>query len=77
MTSIPVAICRISRNKFNQHYLQNKKPFSGIFIAFLNSTANMKDFEEENEFSSLSMSEIIDSEKGGYLNALLQNTFRQ
>ena len=36
-------------------------------------------FKKEGESSSLSISEIIDSKRGGYLNALktlLQNSFR-
>ena len=36
-------------------------------------------FEKKGEFSCLSISEIIDSKRGGYLNAwkaLLQNSFR-
>ena len=36
-------------------------------------------FKKKGEFSSLSISEIIDSKRGGYLNAwkaLLQNSFR-
>ena len=56
-----------------------QKPFSGFFIAFLKSTWNGKHFEKKGESSSLSISEIIDSKKGGYLSAwkaLLQNIFR-
>ena len=37
-------------------------------------------FEKKGESSSLSISEIIDSKRGGYLNAskaLLQNSFRE
>ena len=39
-----------------------------------------KIFKKKGESSSLSISEIIDSKKGGYLNAwkaLLQNSFRE
>ena len=56
-----------------------QKPFSGFFIAFLKSTTNGEHFQKEGEFSSLSISEIIDSKMGGYLSAwkvLLQNSFR-
>ena len=53
--------------------------FSGFFIAFLKSTWNGEYFQKSGESSSLSISEIIDSKRGGYLSgwkALLQNSFR-
>ena len=53
--------------------------FSGILIAFLKSIWNGKHFQKKGESSSLSISEIIDSKRGGYLSAwkdLLQNSFR-
>ena len=56
-----------------------QKTFSGFFIAFLNSTWNVEQFQKKGESSSLSISEIIDSKRGGYLCAwktLLQNSFR-
>ena len=56
-----------------------QKTFSGFFIAFLKSTSNGEHFQEKGESSSLSISEIIDSKRGGYLSAwkaLLQNSFR-
>ena len=56
-----------------------QKTFSGFFIAFLKSTWNGECFEKKGESSSLSISEIIDSKRGGYLSAwkaLLQNSFR-
>ena len=56
-----------------------QNPFSGFFIAFLKSTWNGEHFEKKIESSSLSISEIIDSKRGGYLSAwkaLLQNSFR-
>ena len=56
-----------------------QKAFSGFFFAFLKSTLNGEHFQKKGESSSLSISEIIDSERGGYLNAwkaLLQNSFR-
>ena len=49
-----------------------KKPktFCCIFIAFLESTLNFEYFEKKKKKShSLSISEIIDSERRGYLNA--------
>ena len=56
-----------------------QKTFSRFFIAFLKSTWNGEHFQKKGESSSLSISEIIDARRGGYLNAwkaLLQNSFR-
>ena len=56
-----------------------QKTFSGFFIVFLKSTWNGEHFEKKGESSSLSISEIIDSKRGGYLSAwkdLLQSSFR-
>ena len=56
-----------------------QKIFSGFFLAFLKSTWNVEQFQQNGESSSLSISEIIDSKRGGYLSAwkaLLQNSFR-
>ena len=56
-----------------------QKTFSGFLIAFRKSTWNGEHFQEKGESSSLSISEIIDSKRGGYLSAwkaLLQNSFR-
>ena len=56
-----------------------QKTFSGFFIAFLKYTWNGEHFQKKGESSSLSISEIIDSKRGGYLSAwkaLLQKSFR-
>ena len=56
-----------------------QKIFSGFYIAFLKSTQNVEQFQKKGESSSLSISEILDSKRGGYLSAweaLLQNSFR-
>ena len=56
-----------------------QKNFSEFFIAFPKSTWNGEHFQTKGEFSSLSISKVIDSKKGGYLSAwkaLLQNSFR-
>ena len=56
-----------------------QKTFSGFFIAFLKSTWNGEHFEKKGKSSSLNISEIIDSKRGGYLSAwkaLLQKSFR-
>ena len=57
-----------------------QKPFSWFFIAFLKCTWNGEHFRKKEESSSLSIFDIIDSKRGGYLSAwkaLLQNSFRQ
>ena len=46
-----------------------QKTFSGFFIAILESTLNGEHFQKKGESSSLSISEIIDSKRGGYLSA--------
>ena len=56
-----------------------QKSFSPFFISFPKSTWNGEHFQKKGESSSLSISEIIDSKRGGYLSAwkaLLQNSFR-
>ena len=56
-----------------------QKTFSGFFIAFLKSTWNGEHFQKKGESSTLSIAEIIDSKKAGYLSAwkvLFQNSFR-
>ena len=56
-----------------------QKIFSGFFIAFLKYIWNGGHFQKKGESSSLSIPEIIDSKRGGYLSAwkaLLQNIFR-
>ena len=47
---------------------QKQKSFSGFFIAFLKCALNLEHLEKENEYPSLVISRIIDSERGGYLN---------
>ena len=68
MTGISVAICRISRNNFKHVYLKKRKSFSGFFIAYLEYASNLEHFEKIDEHPSLVISEIIDSERVGYLN---------
>ena len=60
-------MCTISRNKFKRHYLKNKGLF-GFFIAFLKCAWNLEHFEKNDEYRSLIISEIIDCERGSYLN---------
>ena len=44
-----------------------QKTLYGFFIGFLKSTWNREHFQKKGESSSLSISEIIDSKRGGYL----------
>ena len=52
-TSILVAICRLSRNKFRRHFLFKKKTFSEFFNAFLKSTWNGEHFTSEQLLKSV------------------------
>ena len=49
-------------------FSQKQKTFSGFFIAFLKCALNLEHLEKEDEYPSLVISKIIDSERGGYLN---------
>ena len=46
---------------------QKQKMFSGFFIAYLEWASNLEHFEKKDEHPSLVISEIIDSERVGYL----------
>ena len=46
-----------------------QKIFSGFFISFMKSIWNVGQFQKKGESSSLSISEIIDSKRDGYLSA--------
>ena len=67
-TNILVVIGRIYRYRYKCNYLKPKRVCS-IFLAFLESKLNFEHFKE-NEPHSFSVSEIIDSERRGYSNAL-------
>ena len=47
---------------------QKQKMFSGFFIAYLECVSNLEHFEKKDESPSQVISEIIDSERVGYLN---------
>ena len=47
---------------------QKQKTFSGLFLAFPKDALNLEDFEEKDEYPSLVISKVIDSERRGYLN---------
>ena len=46
---------------------QKQKTFSGLFLAFLKCALNLEYFEKKDGYSSLVLSKVIDSERGGYL----------
>ena len=47
---------------------QRQKIFSGSFLSFLKCSLNLEHSEKKDEYSSLVISRIIDSERGCYLN---------
>ena len=47
---------------------QKQKIFSGFFIAYIECASNLEHFKKKHEHPSLVISEIIDSERVGYLN---------
>ena len=47
---------------------QKQKTFSGLFLAFLKCASNLEQFEKKDEYPSLVISKVINSERGGYLN---------
>ena len=69
MTSIPAAICRIYRNSFKRHYLIKKRFFLDFLLHFLNVHQISSIFKKKKDESpTVNISEIIDSERRGYLN---------
>ena len=47
---------------------QKQKIFSGLFIVYLECASNLEHFEKKDEHPSPVISDIIDSERVGYLN---------
>ena len=47
---------------------QKENSFAVFFIAFLKFALNLEEFENKDQYPSLIISQIIDSERGGYLN---------
>ena len=45
---------------------QKQKTFSEYLLAFLKCALNLEHFEKKDEYSSLVISEVIDSKRGGY-----------
>ena len=68
MRSIPIAICRLSDNKFKRLYLKKKETFFRFFIEFLKYAWNFEHSEKKEEYPSLIITEIIVFERDVYLN---------
>ena len=68
MRSIPVGTCGISRNNLKRYFIKNKRYFLDFFLHFLNCALNLEHFEKKDEYPSLVIPRIINSERGGYLN---------
>ena len=47
---------------------QKQKTFSRLFLAFLKCALNLEHFQKKDEYPSLVISKVNDSERGGYLN---------
>ena len=47
---------------------QKQKTFSRFFLVFLKCALNLKHFKKKDEYPSLVISKVNDSERGGYLN---------
>ena len=65
--------------QFQTPLCQKEKNFSEVFIAFLKCATNLEHFRKRDEYPGLITSEIIDAERGGYLNVwkvLFQKTIR-
>ena len=54
--------------QLEEAFSQKQRTFSGIFIAFLKCALNLEHLERKDEYPSLVISIIIDSERDGYLN---------
>ena len=54
--------------QFEAPLSQKQKTFSEFFLAFPKCALNLEYFGEKDEYPSLVISKVIDSERGGYLN---------
>ena len=52
--------------QFQTPLSHKQKTFSGFFIAFLKSALNLTHFLKKDEYPTLIISEIIDTERRGY-----------
>ena len=53
--------------QFQTSLSKKQKIFSGFFIALLKCAWNLEHFQKKDEYSSLIIYEIIDTERRGYL----------
>ena len=53
--------------QFEPPLSQKQKTFSGFFLAFLKCALNIEHFEKKDEYPSLVISKVNESERGGYL----------
>ena len=56
------------RQQFQTPLSHKQKTSSGFFIAFLKCALNLEHFQKKDEYPSLIISEIIHTERRGYLN---------
>ena len=56
------------QQQLQTHISQEQKIFSGFFAEYLECASNLEHFEKTDEHPSQVISEIIDSERVGYLN---------
>ena len=68
MANTPVAICRISHNNFKRHYVKKGKLFVDFFFVFVKCARTSERLEKKDEYPRLLISEILEYERGGYLN---------
>ena len=61
-------MCTFSRNKFIRHYLKNKRVFLDFLLNFWNVHENLEHFGKKGEYPGLIISEMMDCERGVYLN---------
>ena len=61
-------MCTISRNKFKRHYLKKKTLFADFLLDFWNVHESKNILKKKDEYPSLIISEIMECERGGYLN---------
>ena len=54
--------------QFQTPLSKKQKIFSGLLIAFLKGAWNLEHFHQKDEYPSLTISEIIDAKRRGYLN---------
>ena len=49
-------------------FSQKQKTFSGLFLAFLKCALNLEHCQNKDEYPSLVISKVYDSERGDFLN---------